>query len=301
MPSGNKKLSLDLLDQISFCHKTHITPGLYLVATPIGNLADISLRALHVLHNVDELLCEDTRETAKLSTAYGLQTKRTSYHDHNAQKVRPKILERLQDGRKIALVSDAGTPLISDPGGKLVQECYAHHIPVTAIPGSSACITAYILSGIEANSFYFSGFLPKKSGVRQKIFDALRHIPGALILYETHHRLPDVIEDAYAILGNRPLAIARELTKKFEAIHRTSLKDFDHNTLTQKGECVLVIGPPQEHRHTAKNLTEKNLDAIFSLLLPHTPIKQCVAALLPLTAMRKKDLYDYALSFKNRM
>lgn len=295
MPSGNMHNPLDLLDQISFCHKDHITPGLYIVATPIGNLADISLRALNILKNVEEILCEDTRETAKLATAYGFTTQRTAYHDHNAQKVRPKILERLLNGATIALVSDAGTPLVSDPGHKLVQGCYAQNIPVTSIPGASACITAYTLSGIPSEAFFFGGFLSPKTGARQKILSRLANTPATLIFYETHARLESMIKDAHTIFGNRRLAIARELTKKFEEVYRTTLKDFDKETLTSKGELVVLIGPPEEEK-----VALSQFDALLSLMLPHIPIKQCASALASLTNTRKKDLYDYAITYKER-
>ena len=189
---------------------------LYLVATPLGNLEDITLRALRILREVALVACEDTRHTSKLLTHYGITTPRRSYHEFNEESRVPQLLQLLRDGRDIALVSDAGTPLISDPGFEIVSACRREGIPVVPIPGASAAITALVGSGLPSDSFYFAGFLPSRAAARRSRLKELATIPTTLILYEAPHRLIDSLEDMAAILGERRVALARELTKIHE-------------------------------------------------------------------------------------
>src|SRR6476619_273749 len=198
-------------------------PCLYLVATPIGNLADITLRALEAFAGVDVIACEDTRVTRKLMDRYGIATPLTPYHDHNAAEARPRLLARLADGQAIALVSDAGTPLISDPGYKLVRAaCEAGHA-VTALPGASAVLTALSVAGLPTDHFFFEGFLPPRQGARQKRIAALAGVPATLVLFESGPRIAAALADLAAPLGTRAAAICRELTKLHEEVKRSDL------------------------------------------------------------------------------
>src|SRR5712692_10516305 len=193
-----------------------LTGGLYLVATPIGNLRDITVRALEVLAAADLIACEDTRVTRKLLDHYGIATPLTPYHDHNAAQARPKLLARLAAGAALALVSDAGTPLISDPGFKLVRKAAAAGIPVTAVPGASALLAALTVAGLPTDRFLFVGFLPAKSAARRRALREIASVKASLVLYETAPRLGPALEDMAAMLGDRPAAVARELTKLHE-------------------------------------------------------------------------------------
>src|SRR5499427_4131194 len=194
--------------------------GLYLVATPIGNLRDITVRALEVLAAADLIACEDTRVTRKLLDRYGIATPLTPYHEHNAAEVRPKLIARLADGAAMALVSDAGTPLVSDPGYKLVREARTAGASVTALPGASAALAALTLSGLPTDRFLFEGFLPAKEGARRARINELKRIPATLVLFESGARLAAALADLAAELGPRQAAICRELTKLYEEVRR---------------------------------------------------------------------------------
>src|ERR1019366_4654075 len=198
---------------------------LYLVATPIGNLEDITLRALRVLKEADLIACEDTRQTQKLLRHYGIQTEMVSYHAHNELMQAPELVIELEQGAKVALVSDAGTPVISDPGHRLVTLCLRHHIPVVPIPGPSAFVAALAASGLPSEEFLFVGFLPPRTGARRKALDALKTESRTLILYEAPHRLVETLADAVDILGARPAVIAREVTKIHEEFLRGHLNE----------------------------------------------------------------------------
>jgi 16S rRNA (cytidine1402-2'-O)-methyltransferase len=217
---------------------------LYLVATPVGNLEDISLRALRILKEVDLIACEDTRHTSKLLTRYGITTARESYHKFNEGNRAPRLVQMLQEGKNIALVSDSGTPLVSDPGYELVSSCRREGIPVIPIPGPSAAIAALVGSGLPADTFFFAGFLPSRASLRKRKLEELASIPSTLILFEAPHRLLVSLEDMVAVLGPRRATLARELTK----IH----EEFLHGTLPEileilrerpavQGEITLVI------------------------------------------------------------
>src|SRR5262249_48773366 len=220
---------------------------LIIVPTPIGNLADISLRALEVLASVDAILCEDTRVSAKLLRRHGLHRPLIAYHEHNAERMRPKLLRRLRHGESLALVSDAGTPLVSDPGFKLLRAALAEDIRVTALPGPSAVLTALVISGLPANRFFFAGFLSAKGAQRRSELSELSGIPATLIFFEAAQRLPAALADMAEILGPRPAAVARELTKLFEEVRRAELRELAAHYAAAgppRGEVVVIVGPP---------------------------------------------------------
>ncbi len=222
-----------------------LAPGLHVVATPIGNLADISLRALAVLARADHILCEDTRHSQKLLGAFSIRGQLTPYHDHNAASQRPKILSWLKAGASVALISDAGTPLIADPGYKLVRTARDEGHPVYAVPGPSAAIAALSVSGLPTDAFYFAGFLPPKQAARQKKLDALSTVPATIVLYETAPRLPEALADLGSAMGGRAIVIAREITKRFEEITAGVLPlSLPQASGEFKGELVLLIAPP---------------------------------------------------------
>ena len=217
---------------------------LYLVATPIGNLEDISLRALRILKEVDLIACEDTRHSAKLLTHYGISTPRESYHQFNEESRAPRLIQMLRDGKSIALVSDSGTPLVSDPGYELVSSCRKEGIQVIPIPGPSAAIAALVGSGLPAESFFFAGFLPSRGSLRKRRLEELAGLPTTLILYEAPHRIIDSLEDMVAILGARRASIARELTKVHEELLHGTLPELLELLRARpriRGEITLVI------------------------------------------------------------
>ena len=218
---------------------------LYLVATPIGNLEDITLRAIRVLKEADLIACEDTRQTQKLLQHYGIRKELVSYHAHNELTRAPELVIELEQGAKVALVSDAGTPVISDPGHRLVTLCLRHHIPVIPVPGPSAFVAALAASGLPIEEFLFVGFLPSRAGARRKALDALKAEPRTLVLYEAPHRLVETLADAADILGPRPAVVAREITKIHEEFLRgnlTELRDAARKR-APRGEITLLIGP----------------------------------------------------------
>jgi 16S rRNA (cytidine1402-2'-O)-methyltransferase len=221
---------------------------LYLVATPIGNLEDITLRALRVLKEADLIACEDTRQTQKLLQHYAIHKEMVSYHAHNELMRAPELVIQLEEGAQVALVSDAGTPVVSDPGHRLVVLCLRHHIPVVPIPGPSAFVAALAASGLPTDEFLFVGFLPSRAGARRKKLDALKSEPRALVLYEAPHRLAETLADAADILGARQAVVAREVTKIHEEYLRGShpeLRDAA-NKRAPRGEITLLIGPAVE-------------------------------------------------------
>src|SRR5512144_8898 len=224
-----------------------VPPGLYLVATPIGNLGDVTLRALETLAGADVIACEDPRVTRKLTERYGIATPLTPYHDHNAAEARPKLLSRLANGQAVALVSDAGTPLISDPGYKLVRAaCEAGHA-VTAIPGASAVLAALSIGGQPTDRFFFEGFLPTKKAARQKRVAALANIPATLVLFESGSRLVAMLADLAAAFGPRTVAICREMTKLHEEVKRGDLEALAREYASgaeMRGEFAIVVAPP---------------------------------------------------------
>jgi 16S rRNA (cytidine1402-2'-O)-methyltransferase len=224
-------------------------PTLYLVATPIGNLEDITLRALRVLKEVDLIACEDTRQTQKLLSHYGIQTRTVSYHEHNEMTKAAELVVDLEGGAKIALVTDAGMPGISDPGFRLITLAIRHHVPVVPIPGASAFLAALVASGLPTDSFRFSGFLPAKSGQRRKLLESVRESPRTQVFYEAPHRLLDTLQDVVVVLGaERHVVVAREVTKIHEEFLRGRAEDVLHQLKSRgevKGEITLLIAKPE--------------------------------------------------------
>src|SRR5215813_4643357 len=219
-------------------------PGtLYVVATPIGNLSDITHRAIQLLRDADLIACEDTRHTRKLLQHYGITTKTVSYHEHNEQARTQELIGQLQEGKTIALVSDAGTPAISDPGYRLVHEAAEQGVTVVALPGPSALVTALVGSGLPTDEFFFAGFLPARSAARQQRLSELRSLPATLIFYEAPHRLSVTLADAHKVLGERRAVVARELTKLHEEFRRGLLSELvsHYSTVEPRGEIVLLI------------------------------------------------------------
>ena len=268
-----------------------------LVATPIGNLGDLTERAAEYLRAADCIACEDSRITIRLLQHLGIKKPLLTYHDHNADEMRPKLIERLQRGERMALVSDAGTPLISDPGFKLVREAASLGLKVTALPGPSAPIMALILSGLPTDRFLFLGFLSAKSAARRTELEEIAGLRASLILFETAPRLTDCLDDLAAVLGDRPAAVARELTKMFEEVRRGSLLELAahyHEAGPPKGEIVLVIGPPLE----APPLAEADLDAALLAALPKMRVKEAAEAVAAALNLPKRQVYQRALELK---
>src|ERR1700733_14705124 len=229
---------------------------LYVVSTPIGNLEDITLRALRILKETDVIACEDTRQTQKLLAHFDIPKRLVSYHEHNEITRAPEIVIELEQGAKVALVSDAGTPAISDPGYRLVHLCLRHGIQVVPVPGASALVAALAASGMPIEEFVFAGFLPSRPTERRKSLRALAGEPRTVAIYEAPHRLLDTLEDALEILGNRPAVVAREVTKLYEEFLRGHLEDIVEaiRKKAPRGEITLLIGPPDGHAQHAADL-----------------------------------------------
>jgi 16S rRNA (cytidine1402-2'-O)-methyltransferase len=273
--------------------------GLHLVATPIGNLRDITLRALEVLASADVIACEDTRVTRKLLDHYCIATLLTPYHEHNAAAARPKLLARLAAGQAIALVSDAGTPLISDPGFKLVRAAREAGHQVTALPGASATLAALVVAGLPTDRFFFEGFLPAKEGQRRARIAELARIPASLVLFETGPRLARALSDLAAGLGAREAAICRELTKLYEEVRRGELavlaRDYANEPLP-RGEIVIVIAPPAAGSGA---LDADALDAMLRRALGRASVKDAVAEVAAATGQSRREVYQRALALSH--
>ncbi len=271
----------------------HAAPGLHIVATPIGNLGDITLRALETLAGADAIACEDTRVTRKLLDRYVIATPLTPYHDHNAEQARPVLLRRLGDGASIALVSDAGTPLISDPGFKLVRAAHEAGVPVTALPGASATLAALTTAGLPTDQFFFAGFLPPKQGARRARIAELVRIPATLVLFETGPRLAAALADLAAGLGPREAAVCRELTKLHEEVRRGDLAALAQSCpeSESRGEIVVVIGPPSAPAQPSAGET----DTLLRAALARVSLKDAVGEVADVTGMPRRELYRRAL------
>ena len=268
--------------------------GLYLVATPIGNLGDITLRALETLAGVDIIACEDTRITRRLTERYGISAQLKPYHEHNAAIARPKILEHLAKGAAIALVSDAGTPLISDPGFKLVREVCAAGFPMIALPGPSSVLTALSVAALPTDRFFFEGFLPPKQAARRARLTELSRINATLVLFESGNRVQDTLADLGEIMGGRDAAICRELTKLHEEVTRAPLSELARSAdaLETRGEFVLVIAPPAAGTQA---MTEKALDDLLRTALVRDSVKDAVAHAVELSGRPRREIYARAL------
>jgi 16S rRNA (cytidine1402-2'-O)-methyltransferase len=274
-----------------------LQPGLYLTATPIGHARDVTLRALEVLKSVDLIAAEDTRVTAKLLALHGIQNALTPYNDHNAAKARPALLAKLKAGGRIALVSDAGTPLVSDPGFKLVRAALAEAIAVHAVPGPSAALAALTASGLPTDRFLFAGFLPSKTGERRTVLEELRPVRASLVFFESAQRLAESLAAMADILGPRDAVVAREMTKLHEELRRGTLSGLAAHyaaSPTPKGEVTLVVGPPQE-QETDFAKVDAALDAALSFM----PLKAASDMIAALTGVGRKTLYARGLEMKN--
>jgi len=271
-----------------------VAGGLYLVATPIGNLRDIGLRALETLAAADVIACEDSRVTRKLTEHYGIATPLTPYHEHNAAAARPKLLARLGEGQAVALVSDAGTPLISDPGYKLVRAASLAGHAVIAVPGASALLTALTVAGLPTDRFFFEGFLPPKQAARQKRIATLSGIPATLVLFESGPRLGAALADLAAGLGPRAAAVCRELTKLHEEIRRDDLANLARHYAAgaeTRGEIVIVVGPPSDDAETVDDV-----DDLLRHALKRVSLKDAVGEVALLTGRPRREVYQRALA-----
>ncbi len=271
-----------------------LAAGLYLVATPIGNLRDISLRALETLAAADVIACEDSRVTRKLTEHYGIATPLTPYHEHNAAEARPKLLARLAAGETVALVSDAGTPLISDPGYKLVREAAQAGHAIIALPGASAVLVGLSVAGLPTDRFFFEGFLPPKQAARQKRIAELSGIPSTLVMFETGPRIADALADLAAGLGNREAAICRELTKLHEEVRRDTLPSLAQHYASgaeTRGEFVVVIAPPLDGGPHADDV-----DDLLRRALARVSVKDAVGEVALATGWPRREVYQRALA-----
>src|ERR1700722_4407733 len=273
--------------------------GLYLVATPIGNLGDITLRALETLAGVDLIACEDTRITRRLTERYGITAQLTPYHEHNAASARPKILAHLSQGASVALVSDAGTPLISDPGFKLVREVCAAGFGVVALPGPSSVLTALSVAALPTDRFFFEGFLPPKQTARRTRLTELARLDATLVLFESGNRVQETLADLAAIMGARDAAICREMTKLHEEISRSTLSELAQSAaqLETRGEFVLVIGPKAEG-HQAMSAGE--VDDLLRDLMSRDSVKDAVAHAVEVSGRPRREIYARALELTKK-
>jgi 16S rRNA (cytidine1402-2'-O)-methyltransferase len=272
-----------------------LSAGLYVVATPIGNLADVTLRALAILAGADLILAEDTRVSRTLLARYGIETPLSPYHEHNAAEARPRALKRIAEGRALALISDAGTPLISDPGYKLVVEAVARGFAVTAAPGPSAALAALCVAALPTDRFFFEGFLPPRQSARRERLNALAAVPGTLIFYEAPGRLAETLADLALELGSRPAAVARELTKLHEEVKRGPLDKLAAEYAAiepPKGEIVIVVGGREERPPIA----EDALDREIAELLDTLSVKDAAAAIAARHGLPRRQVYARALA-----
>jgi len=271
---------------------------LYLIATPIGNLKDITLRALEVLKEVDIIACEDKRVSSKLLHHYGISKPLFSYHDHNADKVRPRLLSYLKEGKKVAYITDGGMPLISDPGFKLVRACQAESLSYTVLPGASAPLMALSLSGFPPDRFFFSGFLPSKSTARCTAFEELKTLPVTLIFFESPQRLVAFLKDAQKVFGDREGAICREMTKLYEEVQRGSLSSLiqHYEATPPRGEIVALI----EGASLLSSLSEEELEAHLTKALKTSTVKEAADLVSKAFGRSKREVYQRALSLKEK-
>lgn len=270
--------------------------GLYVVATPIGNLRDITLRALDVLGMADAILCEDTRVSAKLLSHYAIKAPLISYHDHNGELRRPQVMALLQEGKRVALISDAGTPLISDPGYKLVKEVREAGYYVSVLPGASSVLAALCLAGLPTNAFHFAGFLPPKQQALAEALCGLARIPSTLVVFESAKRLEETCRAMLAAFGDREVAVARELTKMFEEVKKARLSELAAHYETHgapKGEVVMVIAPPENEAPA------QDMAALLATLLQTHSLKEAAQIAAEQTGRPRKEAYAIALTLKS--
>lgn len=277
-----------------------LAPGLHVVATPIGNLGDISLRALATLASADLILAEDTRVTKVLLAHYGISTPLFAYHEHNAEEMRPRVMAKLAEGQRLALVSDAGTPLVSDPGYRLVEDAVGAGHGITGVPGPSAVLAALVVAGLPTDRFFFEGFLPPRQAARRARLTEIGAIPGTIVLFESPRRLAEMLADAAAMLGPRPAAVARELTKLHETVRRGTLAELAALYAageTARGEIVVLIGAGEglpEAEQT--DLVDDRLRAALAA----TSLKEAVAQVAAETGLPRRKVYARALELTRR-
>jgi 16S rRNA (cytidine1402-2'-O)-methyltransferase len=284
-----------------------LEPALYVVATPIGNLADISERALDVLKRVDVVAAEDTRNTQSLLMQYGVKARLIAVHDHNETHAADGVVKLITEGKSVALVTDAGTPAISDPGARVVAAVHAASLKVVPIPGASAVVAAVSASGEGEGGFLFHGFLPTKTGDRKRALAALYPLGYPIVLYESPHRIVESMTDIAAVFGaSREVVICREITKKFETIKRVLLADavawLESDSNQQRGEFVLVLTKPnQDAAIEAKTAETATLERTLRILLAELPVKQAVAMAVQLTSEKKNTVYKLALKIRDEL
>jgi 16S rRNA (cytidine1402-2'-O)-methyltransferase len=274
-----------------------LEPALYLIATPIGNLGDITLRALETIAAADVLACEDTRVTRTLLARYGIAQKPVAYHEHNAAEAGPKLIAELGQGRSVALVSDAGTPLVSDPGFRLVEAARQAGIPVVPVPGPSAALAALTASGLPSDAFFFAGFLPVKDGQRRSRLEELKAVPGTLVFFESTRRLADSLAAMAAVLGDRQAVVCRELTKTFEEFRAGSLAELARHYAeagAPKGEIVVCVAPPS----AAEPASGDDVDRLLLSLATEMGASKAATEAARMTGGRKADLYRRLLELK---
>ena len=270
--------------------------ALYLVATPIGNLGDLTIRARETLAAIDIIACEDTRVTKKLLSAHGIDRPLTAYHEYNATRMRPRLIERLKNGQSVALLSDAGTPLVSDPGYKLVRAALEEDLAITALPGPSAVLSALLLSGLPCDRFLFGGFLPPKTAARKAALSELRAIKATLVFFESPRRLAASLTDMANILGNRQAAVARELTKRYEEVRRRDLTELAECYRAEgppKGEVVVVVAPALT---SGPEFSDAEVDAFLRQALTESGTRDAAARVATQTGLPRRMLYDRALA-----
>ena len=294
---GGRTLAGCVTDALGDLLAEPLAAGLYLVATPIGNLGDITLRALSVLARADVIYCEDTRHSAKLLQHYAIAAKTRPFHEHNEDREIDRAIRDLEAGKRIAVISDAGTPLLSDPGFRLVRAAAAAGIAIVSVPGPSAALTALTASGLPTDAFFFAGFLPPKQAARRARLAELSRIPGSLVIFEAPHRVAEALADMADVLGNRAAVIARELTKLHEEIARGDLSTLAAATAgeTLKGEIVLVVGPGQ-----AQPVSDEKINARLAEALNDMSLKDAAKALADELGVPKARIYALGIKAKDR-
>ncbi len=286
-------------DAVSQALERELAAGLYIVSTPIGSLADISLRAIAVLAQADVVYAEDTRHSGTLLSHFGIRAKLRPYHEHNAESERPRILEALEAGKRLALISDAGTPLVSDPGFKLVRACLDEGYPVISVPGASAVLCALTSSGLPTDSFLFAGFLPVKSAQRKKRAVELAELDATLVLFEAPTRLVSALGDLAEAFGERPCVVARELTKLHEEVRQGTLHDLSAHYRAEgvKGECVIVIGPPDGK---ARDVSDDDIIERLEDALADASLRDASRLLAAELGIAKSRIYELGLRIKGQ-
>ena len=274
-----------------------LNPGLYIVATPIGNLGDITVRALSTLAAADVVYCEDTRTSARLMERYAIRNRFSAYHEHNAQRVRPGIIENLNRGAAIALISDAGMPLVSDPGYRLVKEAAESGIAITACPGPSAVLTGLALSGLPTDRFTFAGFVPQKQGERRRLFSGFAHFRSTLVFFESPHRIIESLHDLEFALPGRAVAVTRELTKLHEEVLRGAILDVAallEKKPSVKGEITLIVGPPL----ASGAVSEDVIGAAINDALQSMSASKAASEVAKQFSLNRSDIYTRILNLK---